>query len=91
MSSGLGLMPLIIGSAQSKVIQDRELIFRRHGITHIRYASLFFTPCDAQGRAVTVYDDGRPIELYDSTGCYRSAADQYDTGRLEPATYARQN
>jgi hypothetical protein len=69
------------------VFQDREF-FREHGITHIRSASLYFTACDASGRALTIYDQqGRTVDGYQTAGCYHSAADGYgDAGSLEPRT-----
>jgi hypothetical protein len=72
------------------IFQDRALMFERHGIAYLRSASLFFTPCTVKGRPLTIYDEhGRPIEEYTSSLCYRSAADTYDTTRLEPVTIPR--
>jgi hypothetical protein len=70
--------------------QDREF-FRRHGITHIRKASLYFTPCDEQGRPVTICDQaGGAIDGYETAGCYHSLADAYEAaGDLEPKTVCR--
>ncbi len=70
--------------------QDREF-FRQHGITHIRKASLYFTPCDEQGRPVMVCDrTGGAIDGYETAGCYHSLADLYEAaGDLEPKTVYR--
>ena len=69
------------------LFQDREF-FREHGITHIRSASLYFTPCDPSGKALTIYDrQGGQVDGYQTAGCYHSAADGYgEAGDLEPKT-----
>jgi hypothetical protein len=70
--------------------QDRSF-FAEHGITHIRSASLYFTPCDERGKPVTVRDvNGNTVEGYESAGCYHSAAEQYESaGGLEPKPVSR--
>jgi hypothetical protein len=69
------------------LFQDREF-FREHGITHLRSASLYFTPCDSAGKAVAVRDQlGREVDGYQTAGCYHSAADGYtDAGGVAPRT-----
>ena len=69
------------------LFQDKTF-FTEHGITHVRSASLYFTPCDASGKAVTIRDrQGGQVDGYQTAGCYHSAADGYgDAGALEPKT-----
>lgn len=69
------------------LFQDRSF-FEEHGITHIRSAGLYFTPCNESGKDVTIRDSGgRVVEGYETAGCYHSAADGYDSaGELEPRT-----
>jgi hypothetical protein len=66
--------------------QDR-CFFRRHGILHLRSAYLYFTPCNEYGDTVAIYDpEGNPVGGYVSAGGYRSVAEKYDSGLLEPQT-----
>ncbi|AWI58444.1 hypothetical protein [Sinorhizobium fredii] len=66
------------------LFQDKTF-FTEHGVTHIRSASLYFTPCDSSGREVLVLDAaGGVVEGYESGGCYRSAAEKYEEAKLEP-------
>lgn len=70
--------------------QDRSF-FEEHGITHIRSAGLYFTPCNEKGKEVIIRDDdGRTIDGYETAGCYHSAADSYDGAEeLEPKVVRR--
>ncbi|TJV92402.1 MAG: hypothetical protein E5X52_33545 [Mesorhizobium sp.] len=72
------------------LFQDKSF-FAEHGITHVRSASLYFTPCDDRGNEVIVRDEGGVlVEGYETAGCYRSAAEKYDKpGDLEPKTVRR--
>lgn len=72
------------------LFQDRDF-FREHGITHIRSSSLYFTPCDETGKALTIRDSqGRTVDGYETAGCYHSAADSYQgSGDVEPRTVRR--
>lgn len=72
------------------LFQDKSF-FAEQGITHIRSASLYFTPCDSSGNEVIVRDEGGVlVEGYETAGCYRSAADKYDkAGDLEPKAVRR--
>lgn len=65
--------------------QDKSF-FTEHGITHIRSAALYFTPCDASGKSVAVRDlKGRTVDGYETAGGYQSAADSFENaGKLEP-------
>ncbi|MDV6225629.1 hypothetical protein R2G56_04960 [Nitratireductor aquimarinus] len=69
------------------LFQDRSF-FEEHGITHLRSASLYFTPCDEHGNDVHISDRmGRTVEGYETAGCYQSAADGFDKADgLEPRT-----
>ncbi|HEX9595561.1 MAG TPA: hypothetical protein VF982_01670 [Anaerolineales bacterium] len=61
------------------LFQDREEFFRRYNITHIRKATLYFTPTDEHGQPLSIVDrHGNPVDGYVSAGAYRSAADAYD-------------
>jgi hypothetical protein len=72
------------------IFQDRALVFERRGIMYLRSASLFFTPCDIEGRPVAIYESGKEMEEYNSSRRYRSAADTYDLTKLEPVFFPRQ-
>ena len=68
------------------LFQDRSF-FEQHGITHLRSASLYFTPCDENGNDVRISDEnGRTVEGYETSGGYKSAAEHYDSDGLEPRT-----
>lgn len=69
------------------LFQDKSF-FEEHGITHVRYPALYFTPCDAAGNEVKIRDEnGVLVEGYETAGCYHSAADGYETtGELAPRT-----
>ena len=82
--------PMSIDDLFQALWQDR-CFFRRHGIKYIRSARLYFTPCDEYGGKIAIYDpDGNPVGGYISAGSYRSAAERYDSGLLEPQTVIRQ-
>lgn len=64
--------------------------FRKHNISHIKSACLYFTPCDAYGGTVVVYGtSGEVIDGYLSAGAYPCAATLYDAAELEPQPVAR--
>lgn len=64
--------------------------FRKHNISHIKSACLYFTPCDAQGSPVVVFGvAGEVIDGYVSAGAYPCAAQAYDDARLEAKPVAR--
>ncbi len=80
--------PMPVDDLFQALFQDRDW-FSRRGITHIRAAYLYFTPCDEQGQPVHITDqNGSPVDGYISAGGYHCAADNYDddTGTLEPQT-----
>lgn len=70
--------PMAVDDLFQALWQDREF-FRKHGITHVRNTFLYFTPCDRRGNAVLIGDErGSPIDGYETSGGYHSAADDYD-------------
>ncbi len=78
--------PMSIDDLFQALFQDRTF-FSKHGIAHIRNATLYFTPCDETGQTTTVVDgEGLVIEGFTSAGAYSCAADHYDnpTASLEP-------
>jgi hypothetical protein len=78
--------PMAVDDLFQAIYQDR-CFFRRHGIVRVRSAYLYFTPCDERGDRVAIYDPaGNPVDGYVSAGGYRSAAEIYDPGTLEPQT-----
>ena len=80
--------PMTIDEFYQALYQDRPF-FESCRITHVRAASVFFTPCDEYGEPVLVIDElGNQIEGYVSAGAYRSAADAYEKAqqRREPET-----
>jgi hypothetical protein len=81
--------PMPVEDFYQALYQDRAF-FDRHGITHIRAAYLYFTPCDISGEPVTIRDSqGNPMDGYISAGGYHSAADAYDAATLEPTPLSR--
>ncbi|MGF1626898.1 MAG: hypothetical protein ACFCVH_18615 [Alphaproteobacteria bacterium] len=64
--------------------------FRKHNISHIKSACLYFTPCDVQGSPVVVFGAaGEVIDGYVSAGAYPCAAQLYEDAQLEPKPLAR--
>lgn len=64
--------------------------FRKHNISHIKFACLYFTPCDAQGSTTVVRGAaGEVIDGYVSAGAYHSAIEPYEAAQLEPQPVAR--
>jgi len=82
-----GMMP--VEDFFQAVYQDIEF-FKKHSITHIKSACLYFTPCDEHGQTVVVRNEsGQIIDGFMSAGAYPSAAQQYDDLELEPRPVAR--
>ena len=81
--------PMDVEDLFQALYQDREF-FSRYGITHVRAAYLYFTPCDEHGDAVTICDPGgNPIHGYVSSGRYRPAAEEYETRDVQATPLAR--
>jgi hypothetical protein len=77
-----GVMP--VKDFFQAVYQDAEF-FTKHNITHIKAASLYFTPCDEHGNTLVVANPlGQIIDGYLSAGSYPCAAQFYDALQLEP-------
>ena len=67
------------------LLQDRELFFRRLGITHICDVALLFTASDTRNQELTIYErTGEQVIGYINSGPYNCAADSYDGQPFEP-------
>ncbi|MDP2619199.1 MAG: hypothetical protein Q8P46_03335 [Hyphomicrobiales bacterium] len=77
--------PMPVNEFYQALYEDKAGFFERLGITHVRAAYLYFTPCDESGEPVTIRDkSGRPMDGYVGAGGYRSAADAYDRASAAP-------
>lgn len=82
-----GVMP--VDEFFQSLYQDVQF-FRKHNISHVKFACLYFTPCDPYGSTVVVRDTaGAVIDGYVSSGAYHSAFEPYETVELEPEPVAR--
>jgi len=83
--------PMPVNDFYQAFFQDKAGFFERHGITHVRSAYVYFTPCNADGEKVTIHDQaGNPIDGYIGACGYRSAADSFDNAALEARPLPRQ-
>jgi hypothetical protein len=82
-----GMMP--VEDFFQSLYQD-VAFFRKHNITHIKAACLYFTPCDEHGNTVVVRNEsGQIIDGFMSSGAYQSAAQQFEAMELEPQSVTR--
>jgi hypothetical protein len=82
-----GMMP--VEDFFQSVYQDIAF-FKKHNITHIKSACLYFTPCDEHGNTVIVRNKaGQIVDGFMSAGAYPSAAQQYEEVELEPQCVER--